>query len=485
MKLKKMNYIFVFFAITFTVSLNSCSSDEDPNFEPPVAEVPDENIENIEFYLTTPNQSNLVSLQDGGIQSLTENENFTINVDASETYQSIEGFGFTLTGGSALHINNMSAAARSNLLNDLYGSDGVHSNYVRVSIGASDLDQNPFTYNDLASGQTDPNLDNFSIAQDLINLVPVLQEIIAINPDIIILGSPWSAPTWMKSNQSFVGGELLPEYYNTYANYFVKYIQAMQAEGITIDAITIQNEPENPFNNPSMVMTASEQANFIANHLGPAFQQASITTKIITFDHNPDNISYPISILNNAEANQYVDGSAFHLYAGDISALSAVHNAHPDKNIYFTEQWIQAPGDFASDLRWHTRELIIGATRNWSKNVLQWNLAADANNNPHTDGGCTECLGAFTIIGNNVTKNPAYYIIKQASSFVKPGSLRIKSNTSSSVRNVAFLTPENEIVVIVQNDTDQQQDFNINVTSNPITTSLPAGAVGTYVWRQN
>ncbi|MCH8535062.1 MAG: glucosylceramidase [Flavobacteriaceae bacterium] len=476
-------FLTLILSVSFFV-INSCSSDDEV-FDPPTTDDPIDGETEVEFYLTTPNEGNLVSLQESGVSSRQENEAFTINVDESETYQSMDGFGYTLTGGSALHINNMSFSARNELLNDLFGPDGVHSSYLRVSIGASDLDEAPFSYNDLPTGQTDPNLENFSIDPDRTNLIPVLQEIIAINPDIKIMGSPWSPPVWMKDNGSTVGGELLPEYYGVYADYFVKYIQAMQEEGISIDAVTVQNEPENPFNNPSLFMTAEQQTEFIANHLGPAFENANISTKIIIFDHNPDNINYPLTVLNNDVANAYVDGSAFHLYAGQINSLSAVHNAHPDKNIYFSEQWIEAPGDFPSDMRWHMRELIIGATRNWSRTVLEWNLAADPENRPHTDGGCTQCLGAVTIAGNEVTKNSAYYIIKQASKFVKQGSVRIDSNTSPSIQNVAFKTPDDDIVVIVLNDTDQQQDFNINVQSNPITTRLPAGSAGTYVWRQN
>lgn len=470
---------------TFLVAVNACSSNDDQIFEPPVVGDPGEAQGGVEFYLTTPDESNLVRLQESGVESLQENQHFTINIDESSTYQEMDGFGFTLTGGSAYHINNMSFSVKNELLNDLFGPDGVHSSYVRISVGASDLDFAPFSYNDLPPGQTDPNQNNFSISPDREHLIPVLQDIIAINPDIKIMGSPWSPPVWMKDNQNTVGGELLPQFYSSYATYFVKYVQAMQEEGITIDAVTVQNEPENPNNNPSLFMTAEQQADFVGNHLGPAFAEAGITTKIIIFDHNPDNIGYPISVLNNATANQYIDGSAFHLYAGQINSLSAVHNAHPDKNIYFTEQWIGAPGNFSEDFRWHMRELIIGATRNWSKTVLEWNLAADENLRPHTNGGCTQCLGALTISGNNVTKNPAYYIVKQASSFVKQGSVRIQSNSNSTIPNVAFKTPNNEIVVIVLNDTDQQQNFNINVQSRPITTRLPAGAGGTFVWRQN
>jgi glucosylceramidase len=231
-----------------------------------------------------------------------------------------------------------------------------------------------------------------------------------------------------------------------------------------------------------MLMTAPQQSLFIKNFLGPAFATYNIQTKIILFDHNCDNPNYPISILNDAATKQYVDGSAFHLYAGQIENMSLVHNAHPDKNIYFTEQWIQAPGNFASDIKWHFRELMIGAPRNWSKTVLQWNLAADPESNPHTPGGCTECLGAITIDGSSFTRNPAYYIIAHSSKFVPPGSVRIASNATAELPNVAYKTPEGKIVVVVLNNTESQKSFNINVDLEPISTSLPAGAVATYVW---
>ena len=229
-------------------------------------------------------------------------------------------------------------------------------------------------------------------------------------------------------------------------------------------------------------MTAPQQGLFIKNFLGPAFAANNIQTKIILFDHNLDNPNYPISILNDAATKQYVDGSAFHLYAGQIENMSLVHNAHPDKNVYFTEQWVQAPGNFASDIKWHFRELMIGAPRNWSKTVLQWNLAADPNSDPHTPGGCTECLGAITIDGSSFTRNPAYYIIAHSSKFVPPGSVRIESNSTAELPNVAYKTPEGKIVVVVLNNTESQKSFNINVAIEPISTTLPAGAVATFVW---
>jgi glucosylceramidase len=255
----------------------------------------------------------------------------------------------------------------------------------------------------------------------------------------------------------------------------------MAANSITIDAITIQNEPLNPKNNPSMVMEAAEQADFIIKNLGPEFKAAGIKTKIILYDHNADRPDYPVSILNNPEAAKYVDGSAFHLYGGKIEALSEVHNAHPDKSLYFTEQWVGAPGNIKKDLRFHIKELIIGAPRNWSRNVIEWNLAADPQQEPHTPGGCSRCLGAITISGDSVTRNSAYYIIAHASKFVRPGSNRIASNSLDELPNVAFLTPNGKIALIVYNDSKSTQTFNIKYNNKHLAAVLNPGAVGTFV----
>ena len=439
----------------------------------------------VDFYLTTANQSSLLELTTDGISVITGNSigNSTITVSDETTYQEMDGFGYALTGGSALHLNSMGTSQRANLLNELFGTNGLGISYLRVSIGASDLDAEPFSYDDLPAGQTeDLNLDHFSIAEDLVDLIPVLQEILAINPDIKILGSPWSAPSWMKTSNSTIGGSLRPEYYSVYANYFVKYIQAYEAEGITIDAISVQNEPLHDGNNPSMKMEATEMTTFVKNNLGPAFASENIQTKIIIWDHNADVFDYPISILDDPGANQYIDGSAFHLYAGSIDDLSLVHDAYPDKNLYFTEQWVGSGGSFGGDLAWHIKNVIVGATRNWCKNVIHWNLTSNPQLEPHTPGGCTQCLGGLTIDGNDVTRNVGYYIIGHASKFVPQGSVRIESNMSSNFPNVAYKTPEGKIVVIILNDSGSENSININVASEPITVTLSAGSVGTFVW---
>ena len=447
------------------------------------ASQPEDNASAI-LWLSDPGQNIQFTEQASGVWTGKRNGFVDINVDPASRYQEIDGFGFALTGGSALHIHNMSAAARRNLLTELFDHTGnnVGVSYIRISIGASDLDEYVFSYDDLPAGQTDVTMAQFSLDEDRRYLIPVLKEILQINPDLKILGSPWSAPVWMKTNGSSIGGSLKAEYDDAYALYFVKYIQGMAAEGITIDAITVQNEPLHGGNNPSMVMQADAQADFIKNSLGPAFQNAGIQSKIIVYDHNADRPDYPIAILNDPDARQYVDGSAFHLYGGDISALSSVHTAHPDKNLYFTEQWIGAPGNFAEDLKWHIRELVIGATRNWSRNVIEWNLAADENQDPHTPGGCDRCLGALTISGDMVARNPAYYIIAHAAKFVRPGSQRIHSSTTADLPNVAFQTPDGRIVLIVLNNSNADILFNVLVEDKAIYSSLAAGAVGTYIW---
>ncbi|MCZ4224571.1 glycoside hydrolase family 30 protein [Pedobacter rhodius] len=439
----------------------------------------------VNFWLTKGDKSALLKKQNIALNfSEYTNSNPTIEIDPNTTFQSIDGFGYTLTGGSATLINALPAADRDKLLNELFSTadDAISVTYLRISIGASDLSASSFTYNDLPDGETDETLAKFSIAREQADLIPILKKIIAINPDIKILGSPWTAPVWMKTNKSFIGGSLKSEYYQTYANYLVKYIQAMKAEGIAIDAITPQNEPLHPGNNPSMFMEALDQAKFVKNALGPAFKAAGLSTKIIIYDHNADKPEYPITILNDADAKKYINGSAFHLYAGNISALTQVHNAHPDKNIYFTEQWVGGPSNFGEDLKWHVTNLIIGATRNWSKNVLEWNLAADPNYNPHTDkGGCTNCLGAVTI-APEISRNVAYYVIAHASKFVKPGSVRIASNIISNLQNVAFKTPEGKNVLIVCNNNMDDAIFNIKYNGKMVTITIEKGAVGTFVW---
>jgi len=438
----------------------------------------------ISYWLTNPDKSALLQKQDTKlIFSAAVNQYSTINVDASATFQEMDGFGIALTGGSAFLINKLAPKLKETLLKELFLTKGnsIGISYLRISIGASDLDASVFSYNDLPSGETDVEMKKFSLAPDKADLIPVLKSILKLNPKIKIMGSPWSAPVWMKSNKNSVGGSLLPEYYDAYARYFVRYINEMKAEGIPIDAITIQNEPLHPGNNPSMLMLSNEQRDFIKNNLGPAFRAAGINTKIIVYDHNCDKPEYATDILSDPQAYQYVDGSAFHLYAGDISVLSQVHDAYPSKNVYFTEQWMGGPSKFGPDMKWYMQNVIIGASRNWSKAVIEWNLASDPLYDPHTPGGCTSCEGAITI-NSGYTRNVSYYTLAHASKFVPAGSVRIESNSLPTLPNVAFLTPDGRKVLIVLNNSDKSETFNIGFDKKIATTSLSSGSVATFVW---
>ncbi|HSN60332.1 MAG TPA: hypothetical protein VLR49_05335, partial [Ferruginibacter sp.] len=253
---------------------SSCSKNKSNPVVPPVVVPPITN--EVDFWVTKGDKTSLLEKQTAVLGfSTTANSFSNILVDSTVSYQSVDGFGFTLTGGSAELINGMGTTEKNNLLSDLFSANGIGISYLRVSIGASDLSSSVFSYNDLPAGQTDLTLANFSLSQDLTHLVPLLKQILTINPNIKIMGSPWSPPVWMKDNGSSMGGSLKPEYYNVYAQYFVKYIQAMKAQGITIDAVSIQNEPQHGGNNPSMLMTAPQQAAFIKSSLGPAFQAAS------------------------------------------------------------------------------------------------------------------------------------------------------------------------------------------------------------------
>jgi glucosylceramidase len=467
----------------------------------------------IESWVTNPDRSSL-------FQELPEQLVFgarnnargpLIVIDPAQQMQSMDGFGFALTGGSAELLAKMSPEARSKILKQLFAPDGnnLGVSYLRISIGSSDMNSFVFSYDDLPPGETDSDLKKFDLAQDKKDVIPVLQEILLISPDIKILGSPWSAPAWMKTNNNVRGGALKEECYPAYALYLVKYVQEMAKEGVPIDAITIQNEPLNSKNTPSMQWMLNQQLVFLRDHLYPAFTKAGLKTKVFLFDHNTDRPDYPLALLSDPVISRFADGSAFHNYGGDMGAMSKVHMARPDKNVYFTEQMItERPGSPTINIAATVKRMIIDTARNWSRNVILWNLAADPQNRPHTDnGGCSMCQGAITIDKDAVSLNLAYYTVAHASKFVRPGSVRLGSTdrgdqtvvlnedeerpglkriavieNTQVLPNVAFRTPQGKIVLIVANDTASVSSLGVQYQGQVANIRLNPGAVGTYVW---
>ncbi len=407
-----------------------------------------------------------------------------IKVDASKTYQTIEGFGYGLTGGSAQLLHALPKDKRTALLKEIFGqgTKNLGVSYIRISIGASDLDAQVFSYCDLPKGETDSLLTHFSLSNDTVHLLPILKEVLAINPSLKIMASPWSPPIWMKSNGISMGGHLLKKYYASYASYFVKYIKAMKANGVKLHAITMQNEPEHGGNNPSLLMTAEEQTEFLRDYLGPKMKAEKITTEIVLYDHNADHPNYPIAILNDAKAKSYASATAFHLYLGTEKALSEVHQLHPDKKIYFTEQWTGAKGSYDGDLMWHLEHIVIGTIQNWSSVVLEWNLANNAKFEPHTPLGCTECKGAFTIQDQSINRNVSYYILGQISKFVQPGAIRTYSSSDNeSVVTTSFNLKNGKKAILILNKTDAKEVV-LQDNKNYYKFNIPAQAASTIVW---
>lgn len=393
--------------------------------------------------------SNDLYLRDIHGSAITTDDNaLTLNIDASNAFQSIDGFGYTLTGGSAQHLMGMKATARNELLQELFGDIKIST--LRISVGASDLDPDPYS---LAEEPDDMELQQFSMQREMEYKIPLLNEILAINPEVRLLATPWSAPYWMKDNRYTIGGSLLHGMFGVYATYLVKYLQAMEKYGLPIHALSIQNEALNHYNNPSMYMTSYDCGLFIKNHLAPALTAANLTPQLIIYDHNADEPLYATDLLDDPDVKRFVAGSAFHLYAGTIDALSTVHQKHPDRDVHFTEQYTSADGEFESDFMWHAKNIWIGSLNNWAKTVLEWNLSSNSALTPHTPGGCTKCLGAITIDGDVVSqRNIAYYMVAHAAPFIPRGAVRVGSSLSggdsSHIHHVALQLPNGKITVL-------------------------------------
>jgi glucosylceramidase len=444
----------------------------------------------VSVWETTTDQSQLLAPETGAtFQNGTGSASQTITVDPSTTYQSMTGFGASFTDSSAWLVAN--SPLRNQIMTKLFDpTNGIGLDFLRQPIGASDFSRSLFSYDDMPSGQTDPTLANFSIAHDQAYILPVLQQALTLNPDTTIMATPWSPPGWMKTSGSMIGGTLNSGDYQVLADYLTKFIQAYDAAGVPISLITPQNEPEySPSNYPGSTLTASQEASLIGNNLGPDLQKAGLGTKIIAYDHNWNDTSFPETVLGNSTAGPYTAGVAWHCYAGDPSAQTTVHDAYPNKDTYFTEcsgtQSSNPANTFADSLDWQTENLIIDATRNWAKTVATWNMALDPSGGPSMN--CTTCTGVVTVDNSAGTAsyNAEYYVLGQASKFVKPGAVRIDSNTfgSGNLEDVAFQNPDGSDALIALNaDTSSAHTFNVDENGQYFSYTLPAGAVATFTW---
>ena len=465
-------------------------------------------------WMTTVDRAALLAEQPPVSFTATASTAPTITVDPARSYQTLDGFGAAITDSSASVLYDLPPAARNRTMKSLFSRrEGIGVSFLRQPLGSSDFTAaaEHYTFDDVAPGATDFGLRHFSIRPDQAQVLPLLRQAKALNPRLTVMATPWSPPAWMKTTDSLVGGRLKdePAIYDAYARYLVKAVQAYAAAGVGVDYLSVQNEPQNrtPSGYPGTDMPVRQQVKVI-EALGPKLRAASPRTKILAYDHNwtthPGDVAatppgespetdYPYEILDSPAA-RWVAGTAYHCYSGDPSAQSALHDAHPDKGIWFTEcSGSHGPTDtpeqiFRGTLTWHARNIVIGTTRNWARSVVNWNIALNAAGGPH-NGGCDTCTALVsTDADGTVTTDAEYYTIGHLAKFVDPGAVRIGSTSfgttgwNGQIMDVAFRNPDGSTALVVHNENDDPRRFAVAVGDRSFEYTLPGGALATFTW---
>jgi glucosylceramidase len=413
--------------------------------------------------------------------------NEAVRIDTSKRFQKMHGFGAAITDASAQLLSALPPMRRRAIMTELFSrrNNGLGLSFTRLTVGASDFSTSDYSYDDTPGNAPDPGLRHFSIARAKTYVLPRTREALAINPDLLVMISPWSAPAWMKTTRSLIKGQLVPEYYPAFADYLARTVEAFGREGVPVSMITIQNEPDfEPGDYPGMRVNSPDRAVIIGRYVGPTFRARGLKTQILDYDHNWDDPEMPLTVLNDPVARRYVSGVAWHCYEGDVPAQSPVHDAYPDKDAWLTEcsggEWSPK---YAEVLAWMTDKLIIGAANNWSRGTLLWNLALDPAHGPHT-GGCADCRGVVTIDPKTgaITRNVEYYVLGHASRFVVPGAYRVSTATrGDDVEAAAFINPDGSRVAILHRKSGKGP-VTIALDGERYAVALPVGAVATLRW---
>lgn len=481
-----MNYKNLFFlSLCMGGLLSSCAGDK-----------------HVSVYLTTNDRAQDLSYQHVELIGNTLPTQTTITLNPSVSYQTMDGFGAAVTGSSCYNLMQMAVEDRTKFLTETFSHEkGYGHSYIRVSIGCSDFSLSEYTCCDT------PGIENFALqSEETDYVIPILKEILAINPTIKILGSPWTCPPWMKVNnltelqpyESWTSGHLNPKYYQDYGLYFVKWIQAMADAGITVHAITPQNEPLNRGNSASLFMGWREELAFVKEALGPQLEKAGLDTQIYAFDHNYnyDNMSdeqqYPLKIYDDEVAAAFLTGAAYHNYGGNKNELNRIQDSRPDKELIFTETSIGMWNDgrnLGRRLTEDMREVGLGTINNWCKGVIVWNLMLDTERGPFREGGCTVCYGAVDIDKSDyktIIRNSHYYIISHLSAVVKPGATRIESTGTQADGLIysAFVNTDGTYAFVIINDSNETKQFNVNDSKQSFSYEIPSKAVASFRWKQ-
>lgn len=424
-----------------------------------------------------------------------------ITLQPAERYQSMDGFGAAVTGSTCYNLLQMTPENRARFLKETFSeAEGLGFSYIRISIGCSDFSLSEYTCCD------EVGIEHFALQQEEKEyVIPILKEIKTINPSIRILASPWTCPKWMKVNNleerkpfdSWTSGQLNPAYYQDYATYFVKWIQAFQAAGIRIDAVTPQNEPLNRGNSASLFMGWQEQQAFVKEALGPAFRRAGLDVKIYAFDHNynydkmSEQEDYPVRMYDDEATASFLTGAAYHNYGGNREELNDIRAKRPDKELIFTETSIGMWNDgrnLERRLMEDMREVALGTVNNWCRGVIVWNLMLDSERGPNREGGCQVCYGAVDVDRTDyatLTRNSHYYIIGHLSVVVKPGAVRIGvSDAPDGLMHAAFENPDGTYAYVVLNEQEQPVSLSVGEGKQHVTYQVPAKSVASFRWKK-
>ena len=471
--------------------LFSCACQQSGKNEPVVPEDPVVPLGTAQVYTTTVSGQRMAESQ----LSLGRAEDaifYKVSPDGA-VYQEVDGFGLAVTQASCYNLLLMNAADRTAFLEEVFSREkGIGSSLIRVCIGGSDFSMDEFTWCDTKG------IENFAVHPlDQEYLFPVLDEIYRINPGVKIIASPWSCPRWMKMAENggpydaWTGGRLNPEYYEAYAQYFVKWIQAMEERGYRISAVTLQNEPLHRGNSMSLYMPWQDQRDFL-KVVGPAFKAAGIQAGILVYDHNYDVTDYALKLLQDESLSSYIQGSAWHNYLGHVNALDKIHAGAPEKDIYFTEASIgnwnyNFEGCLISDFR----DIFLGTLSRYGKGVTLWNLMLDSEHKPFRPGGCDTCWGGVTISRGDhslkgITRNSHYYNVAHCSKVLQPGAVRLGTTgfTTMGLTYLWFRNPDGSQAVLFLNENSEQQLVNLVADGVSVPCRVPAKSIQSVLWKK-
>lgn len=453
------------------------------------AQAPRLRADTLRWWLTTADARERVQAQPTLATGAAEAGDVIVRVDATERFQRLTGFGAALTDASSILVGALPPARRDSLWRALFArtGGGTGLSVVRVPIGASDFSVRHYSYDDVEGADGDPTLAHFSMAAEPAGRLAQLRAARALNPGLQVMLVPWSAPGWMKTTGSLVGGTLRDDRQAEFARYLARTVRAYRAAGVPVATLSLQNEPGfTPDNYPGMRLSAAQRASLFARHVGPTLAREAPGVQLLEWDHNWDHPEEPLGVLADPAARRFVAGVAWHCYGGDVRVQDSVHRAHPQVATWFTEcaggQWAPVFGD---NLRWNVANLIVGAVRHWATAVVYWNLALDRAGGPHL-GGCGNCRGVVEVdtVAGTVTPNVEHDVLAHASRGLRAGAWRVASDDApGGVRSVASAHPDGTRGIVLLNEGATAVTVALTDGDRQWRVALPPGAVASATWR--